>query len=267
MGGRVSTGVCCSKHCHHCLCTSDSSSCSSSCLLSSVRPTLGRRIFVEIANHWALNDKASREQAATEKRHSSLKRLYHLFNDMDPGGHGTLTLEGMHEALLDENSHLVSSFHALELEVTDVRTLFLLLDRDRKGFINLEEFLLGCFRLKGEARTLDIMKLQYQCEFIMHNLVNISDVLTRRDACDTWGAAPSPRGSGADTPAGAHTDFRNFSAAVVRQQLGEVLRKSGSAAQSSAAASLTNTSRDGSESPAPRALRNQMSQLSLGSLV
>jgi len=139
-------------------------------------------IFVEIANHWARNDKASQEHGATEKRLTSIKRLQELFNELDPGGDGTLTFESMHEALLDVNNGLVSSFHALDLEVTDVRTLFLLLDRDRRGFINVEEFLLGCFRLKGEAKTLDVMKLQYQCEWIMHNMASMMNMLNRLDA-------------------------------------------------------------------------------------
>jgi len=141
-------------------------------------------IFVEIANHWARNDKASQEQEATEKRITSIRRLRELFDELDPGGHGTVTFESMHEALLDANGRLVSSFHALDLEVTDVRTLFLLLDRDRKGFINVEEFLLGCFRLKGEAKTLDVMKLQYQCEWIMHNMVSMMDTLNHLDALE-----------------------------------------------------------------------------------
>ncbi|CAK0811696.1 unnamed protein product [Prorocentrum cordatum] len=205
------------------------------------------RIFVEIANHWALNDKSSREQAATEQRLGSLKSLFVLFEEMDPGGHGTLTLERMQEALLDVDSRLVSSFHALGLEVTDVRTLFLLLDRDRKGFINVDEFLLGCFRLKGEARTLDIMKLQYQCEFIMHNLVNVVDMLSRRDVDMMEVGSP---GCVVDSGAGSQTDFRNFSAAVVSKQLREVLNMNGSAVQSSAR-------HEGSESPGPREMQRR----------
>ncbi|CAK0827225.1 unnamed protein product [Prorocentrum cordatum] len=198
----------------------------------------GLGIFVEIANHWARNDKASQEQAAAEKRIGSIKRLHDLFMELDPGGHGTVTFEGMLEAVLNVDKGLVSSFHALELEVTDVRTLFLMLDRDRKGYINLEEFLLGCFRLKGEAKTLDIMKLQYQSEWIMHNIANILDILTSRDIPDTWRPQTSPRHDAA-TPTsayqhvramvgtGASTDFRkNFPAMVASQQLAQLQRLS-----------------------------------------
>jgi len=183
-------------------------------------------VFVEIATHWARNDKASQEQAAAEERLSTITRLQSIFNDLDPGGHGTVTLERMHEALLDAGGHLVSSFHALDLEVTDVRTLFLLLDRDRKGCVNVEEFLLGCFRLKGGAKTLDVIKLQYQCEWMMHNMVSILDILTSRNSLEK--AEASPRHSGEDV--GTFPHCRIVPAMVASQhlaQLDHVLSRSG----------------------------------------
>jgi len=201
-------------------------------------------IFVEIANHWARNDKASQEHGATEKRLTSIKRLQELFNELDPGGDGTLTFESMHEALLDVNNGLVSSFHALDLEVTDVRTLFLLLDRDRRGFINVEEFLLGCFRLKGEAKTLDVMKLQYQSEWMMHNIANMLDIMTSRDA---WQKAEATPHYGAEEPSfGFTTDFRSFPALVACQQLAQLghgLKRSGS--QHTSASPRSQHSHDG----------------------
>jgi len=203
-------------------------------------------IFVEIANHWARNDKASQEQEATEKRVTSIKRLHELFVELDPGGHGTLTFESMHEALLDVNNNLVSSFHALDLEVTDVRTLFLLLDRDRKGFINMEEFLLGCFRLKGEAKTLDVMKLQYQCEWMMHNMVNMLDIITGRDAWDQVEATPHHGAENARGTGLSH-DVRDFPAMVANQQLaqlGQVGKRNGS--QHTSASPRSQCSREGS---------------------
>ncbi|CAK0840778.1 unnamed protein product, partial [Prorocentrum cordatum] len=45
------------------------------------------------------------------------------------------------------------------------------------GYINMTEFLLGCFRLTGEAKTLDLLKLQYQSEWMMHNIMKILDAL------------------------------------------------------------------------------------------
>jgi len=141
-------------------------------------------IFVEIANNWAQNDSHAQIQAESEQKAFFIRALHELFCELDTAGHGSLTLEGMQEAIATGDDRLVSSFHALELEIMDVRTLFLLLDRDRKGYVSTDEFLLGCFRLKGEARTLDIMKLQYQCEWIMHNMVSMMDTLNHLDALE-----------------------------------------------------------------------------------
>ena len=127
-------------------------------------------IFVEIANRWAHNDTWAQVQTAEASRRKTMQQLHELWMEQDVGGYGTLTLELMYDAFLDTNIGLVSKFSGMGLELTDVRTLFLLLDRDQKGFINMQDFLLGCFRLKGRAKTLDLVKLQYQTEWIMHTL-------------------------------------------------------------------------------------------------
>jgi hypothetical protein len=181
-------------------------------------------IFVEIANHWAHHDSHTQVQAESEQKLFCIKALLELFNELDPSGHGTVTLEGMLCALREGDERLVNSFHALRLEVMDVRTLFLLLDRDRKGFISTEEFLLGCFRLKGEAKTLDIMKLQYQSEWVMHNLVRMQEKL------DDMSNRPSRDPPASDAmPRDESCLFRNLSAQVTSHQLKQVLRRSQSA--------------------------------------
>merc|ERR1711862_400106 len=67
---------------------------------------------------------------------------------------------------------ILTYFQVLGLEITDVETLFVLLDKDQKGSVDMDEFLLGCMHLKGEARSLDIAKLQYEVEWIVHTLEN-----------------------------------------------------------------------------------------------
>ncbi|CAK0820519.1 unnamed protein product [Prorocentrum cordatum] len=156
-------------------------------------------IFVEIANHWARSDSSSMEQFAAEKRTNVMSRLRDLFQDLDTGGDGRLTLEGMRHVIFNVSRGLIDRFHALDLEVTDVRTLFLLLDRDQKGHITLDDFLLGCLRLTGEAKTLDVMKLQYQCEWMMHT---ISTIVEAHEAQTRAASLVSQqRSGGSPTPA------------------------------------------------------------------
>merc|ERR1719491_2797175 len=87
---------------------------------------------------------------------------------MDADNSNEVTLEEINAALQDKR--LLAYFNALELDFSDVQTLFVLLDRNQKGAINLGEFLRGCMRLRGEARTFDLAKLQYQSEWLMHNV-------------------------------------------------------------------------------------------------
>lgn len=209
-------------------------------------------IFVEVASHWARKDSSSLEQVAAEKKVEVIKRLSDLFQDLDVSGDGKLTFEGMKHAMSDVSRGLVNSFHALDLEVTDVRTLFLLLDRDRKGYINLNEFLLGCFRLTGEAKTLDVMKLQYQCEWMMHNMLTIVDTLMLDRACARRTSEDTPQTQIAHhTPGGRHApapevepklksavEFHHMSAFAASQQLGKLVGRTRSAPAGTVAANL-----------------------------
>lgn len=180
-------------------------------------------IFVEIANHWSRFDTHTQLQAEMEQKVFYIRALQDLFNDLDTDGSGTLTLESMQDAIQDDR--LVNSFHALHLDLMDVRTLFLLLDRDRKGYIDIEEFLLGCFRLKGEAKTLDVMKLQYQCEWIMHNVVKLQDGMNISGVA----VRPSSASSNASEPGelpkvGTRRSlFRSLSMADRREQFQELV--------------------------------------------
>mmetsp|Transcript_37819 Transcript_37819/g.70069 ORF Transcript_37819/g.70069 Transcript_37819/m.70069 type:complete len:112 (+) Transcript_37819:2-337(+) len=45
---------------------------------------------------------------------------------------------------------------ALDINLTDARTLFQLLDTDLSGAVDIDEFCDGCLRLKGSAKALDI---------------------------------------------------------------------------------------------------------------
>merc|ERR1712079_308614 len=53
---------------------------------------------------------------------------------------------------------------ALDITAFDARSMFMLLDRDRSGAITVDEFVEGCLRLKGEAKSFDIYCLMYESQ-------------------------------------------------------------------------------------------------------
>jgi len=117
-------------------------------------------IFVEVAIQSAQSD---REEVISEELHSkksTCSQLKTIFEDADTDGSGTITIEEFECHLRDRRvrAHLAS----LGLEVDKAQGLFRLLDMDDSGSIGLEEFVIGCMRLKGGAKSIDLVTLMYE---------------------------------------------------------------------------------------------------------
>merc|ERR1712176_118827 len=59
-------------------------------------------------------------------------------------------------------------FASIGIEMADAWTLIKLLDSDQKGFVNVNEFVEGCMRLKGEAKAIHIAELHHEFH-LMHD--------------------------------------------------------------------------------------------------
>merc|ERR550537_2016635 len=92
--------------------------------------------------------------------------------ELDSNDSGTLTLDEFEKQIQDEN--VLTFLSTLELDIDQVRTLLMLLDVDQNGEVDIEEFITGCLRLKGGAKSLDMAILQYQIEWILHNVEALS---------------------------------------------------------------------------------------------
>merc|ERR1712050_122653 len=92
-----------------------------------------------------------------ELREKLLHELRDLFERMDQDGSGTISYDEIHDYL--DHPKVESYFKALSLDASDMARLFGLLDADGSGEINVEEFLDGCLRLKGNARSIDLHSL------------------------------------------------------------------------------------------------------------
>eukprot|EP00929_Paragymnodinium_shiwhaense_P118102 TRINITY_DN897_c0_g1_i1.p1 TRINITY_DN897_c0_g1~~TRINITY_DN897_c0_g1_i1.p1 ORF type:complete len:632 (-),score=110.65 TRINITY_DN897_c0_g1_i1:638-2416(-) len=76
--------------------------------------------------------------------------------------HGALTVEAFEEYV---NAKSVQEhFALLEIDTSDAFMLFQLIDEDASGTIDVEEFVDGCLRLKGTARSIDLAKLSKECK-------------------------------------------------------------------------------------------------------
>merc|ERR1719321_1048174 len=53
-------------------------------------------------------------------------------------------------------------FESVDLDVAEAKGLFKLLDRNGNGVVEAEEFVLGCLRLRGNAKAIDLATLMYE---------------------------------------------------------------------------------------------------------
>jgi len=71
----------------------------------------------------------------------------------------------------------VAYFASLQIDVGEAKSLYQLLDTDEDGSIAIEEFVLGCMRLKGMAKAVDIAMIMYETKKqALLNKLHVADV-------------------------------------------------------------------------------------------
>lgn len=88
------------------------------------------------------------------------KKVKTFFKEADKDHSGQLSWEEFKDYL--KIPKVSAYFRSLELDVSQAHLVFKLLDGDGSNEVNLEEFLQGCMRLRGPARSLDMNVLLYE---------------------------------------------------------------------------------------------------------
>eukprot|EP00933_Yihiella_yeosuensis_P039640 TRINITY_DN33728_c1_g1_i1.p1 TRINITY_DN33728_c1_g1~~TRINITY_DN33728_c1_g1_i1.p1 ORF type:complete len:145 (+),score=27.48 TRINITY_DN33728_c1_g1_i1:66-500(+) len=119
-------------------------------------PTAAKDIF--------LKEQAKKQQIFT-------LRLTELFRELDESGDGRLDWEEF-ETLL-RTPAMAYFMKALEIETTDLESLFAILDTDQDGEITLEDFAKGAERIKGPATRIDVATILCQVNGLVSGLDSI----------------------------------------------------------------------------------------------
>jgi len=117
-------------------------------------------VFCQNAIDSAQYDQDLVTQSILLQKNMYVKRIKEIFSQIDDDGSGGVTIHELMQHL--ENEHMLALWDSLGLDVSDVWTLFKLIDSDHGSVIELEEFVAGCLRLKGNAKGLDMAKLYYE---------------------------------------------------------------------------------------------------------
>lgn len=110
-----------------------------------------------------------------------------IFEEADVSGNGYLTLSAFVKCL-QHTTWVAAYFSGNDLDVTDARTIFTLMDRDCNGQVSEQEFVQGTLRLKGKARCVDTFAVMYDlarmavqqeklCAFVEDSLLEVKEFL------------------------------------------------------------------------------------------
>merc|ERR1712032_488878 len=117
-------------------------------------------IFVDDALELAQRDKQFVADAERERQRTLFGELLRLFKELDRDESGTLTKSEFHETV--KLPAIKTVFGMLELDVTHAEDFFNLLDVDGSHELEIEEFVVGCMNLKGQAKQIGMETLMME---------------------------------------------------------------------------------------------------------
>jgi len=116
-------------------------------------------LFVELTIANADHDQQMAIQLELERKDVYVAKLQSLYDEIDQNGDGEITYDEFCKHLDDP---LMRAFAAsLEIEPTDARQFFCILSEHGKIPVNCDTFVVGCIKLKGMAKSMDLMDLVY----------------------------------------------------------------------------------------------------------
>merc|ERR1712032_1227853 len=96
-------------------------------------------------------------QEELSQQESVINQIRSLFTEIDTDKSGTISFQEMKAHLQDRR--VQAYFSVLQMNVTKAEGLFKLLDKDGDGAISIDEFIMNCLRLKGNARSIDMVSM------------------------------------------------------------------------------------------------------------
>eukprot|EP00928_Gymnodinium_smaydae_P094452 TRINITY_DN7936_c0_g3_i2.p1 TRINITY_DN7936_c0_g3~~TRINITY_DN7936_c0_g3_i2.p1 ORF type:complete len:679 (+),score=90.80 TRINITY_DN7936_c0_g3_i2:218-2038(+) len=130
-------------------------------------------LFLQSALTQAQQDQDHLIQQRLAEKEEFTRRLRNLFERLDTSMDGDISLAEFETHL--EDDHMKAFLESFEIDPSDAWTLFRLLDADGGGSVDSEEFVDGCIRLKGNAKTIHVAQLTYHHKWIMDVICELSE--------------------------------------------------------------------------------------------
>lgn len=100
------------------------------------------------------------ESDAEEKDATMVSRLLEFLSGCPSAADGALSWDEFSARLSDPA--MICYFQSVDLDPAEAASLFKLCDSDQNGTVDPEEFVMGCLRLRGHAKAIDLATLMYE---------------------------------------------------------------------------------------------------------
>lgn len=136
-------------------------------------------VIVENTLTAAANNEEKIKRQQEKDRARTLEYLREIFELADEDKSGTLELEEFRNAL--EDPEVLKKLRMVDLPVQEAEALFMVLDADGSGSLSVDEFIGGCLRLKGNAKSKDLLAVQISVESMAKRIDNLEELLTENE--------------------------------------------------------------------------------------
>eukprot|EP00747_Dinoflagellata_sp_TGD_P006620 gnl/TRDRNA2_/TRDRNA2_116284_c3_seq1.p1 gnl/TRDRNA2_/TRDRNA2_116284_c3~~gnl/TRDRNA2_/TRDRNA2_116284_c3_seq1.p1 ORF type:complete len:376 (+),score=66.78 gnl/TRDRNA2_/TRDRNA2_116284_c3_seq1:130-1128(+) len=131
-------------------------------------------VFVDSALQIAQGDRDLVVQGEMAQKESYMKELRALFYEADMDDSGSLSWDEFEDHLQDER--VQAYLRTLDLDVTEARNLFDLIDIHGTTEVSIDDFVSGCMRLKGAAKSIDVCTILFESRKSMKALREFSQL-------------------------------------------------------------------------------------------
>jgi len=115
-------------------------------------------VVVESTLSTSEKDDTKVKRAQERDRQRVFDHLREIFESADEDGSGTLTLGEVQKAI--SKPEIYNKLKMIEFPVEDPKSIFMILDYDNTCELGIEEFIAGCIRMKGVAKSKDLLAAQ-----------------------------------------------------------------------------------------------------------
>lgn len=127
-------------------------------------------VFVDGAIKMAELDTENMVKEDLTARKAHMEHMRKIFDEADREGKGFISWEQLQQVL--GNTHVRAYFRRLGMDISEAHGLFELLDLDRNGFVDRNEFVLGFTQLRGQAKSLDLARFRFETMQSVDDLKN-----------------------------------------------------------------------------------------------